>query len=146
MSMRFGATATVLAALLVLGLSGCIRLHPPTPQERADRVVDHIVTKLDLDPNQKLQLQEIAQEVLAKGAELRAHRDEDFAELIDLLKSDSIDPTRFKVDVAMQQARAQDLVAFIAEKLRQFHDLLTPEQRAKAAQMLEEFRARHLHD
>jgi Spy/CpxP family protein refolding chaperone len=143
MKTRIGITAVALAALLTLGLSGCMRFHHRTPQERADRLVCHIVAKLDLDAGQQLQLQRIEQEILAKGAELRAQRDGDFAEMIDLLKSDAIDPTRFQVDVAMHQARASQLVAFIGDKFREFHDLLTPEQRVKAAQLLEEWRASH---
>ena len=143
MKTRIGITAAALAALLALGLSGCMRFHHRTPQERADRVVCYIVAKLDLDAAQQLQLQRIEQEILAKGAELRAQRAEDFPEMIDLLKSDTIDPTRYKVDVATHQARASQLVAFIGDKFREFHDLLTPEQRVKAAQLLEEWRARH---
>ncbi len=143
MSARIGIIAAALAALLALGLGGCSRFHHHTPQERADRMVRKIVAELDLDQAQQEQLKRIEGEVLAKGAELRAHRDEDFAELITLLKSDQIDPNRFKIDVDMHQARAHELIAFIGEKLREFHDLLTPEQRQKAAQLLEEFRARH---
>lgn len=142
MSVRIGIIAAALAALLAMGLGGCGRFHHHTPQERADCLVQKIVARLDLDQGQQQQLKRIEGEVLAKGAEMRAHREGDFAELIALLKSDQIDPTRFKIDVDLHQARAHELVAFIGEKFREFHDLLTPEQRQKAAQLLEEWRAR----
>ena len=134
---------TALAALLTLALAGCIHPRPPSAQERADRVVKHIVSALDLDADQQRQLQRIEQEFLAKGAELGSHRDETCDELITMLQSDTINPERFKIVVAEHEARAQQLIVFLGQKFREFHDLLTPEQRAKAAKMIAEFRDRH---
>lgn len=136
---------TALAALLALALAGCIHFRPPTAQERADRVVKHLVSALDLDAAQQRQLQRMEAEILAKGAELGSHRDETCDELITMLKSDTINPERYKIVIAEHEARAQQMIVFLGAKFREFHDLLTPAQRAKAAKLVEEFRDRHHH-
>jgi Spy/CpxP family protein refolding chaperone len=108
-------------------------------------VVEHLAAKLELTSGQRQQLEQIKGEVQAKRAELQAHREESFEELLGLLQSERIDDTALKVAVAGHQARAHELIAFAGDKVREFHALLTPEQRAKLVAELREFRARGDH-
>lgn len=140
MRRRIGILALLLAALLAFVVGGCARWRPHTPEERADRMVEHLAEKLDLSPEQRLQLEQIKVEVLARQAEMLAHREESFDEILAMMQSERIDDTRMKIAVADHQARANELIAFAGEKLKEFHDMLTPEQRAKVVAALQDFR------
>ncbi|WP_221249106.1 Spy/CpxP family protein refolding chaperone [Desulfuromonas versatilis] len=131
--------------LLLVSVGGCTRWSHGPPQQRADHVVAHLVEKLDLEQAQQLQLEKIKLEVLAKAAEMKAHRAESFDEMLGLLQSERVDDATLRPLVAGHQARASELIAFFGEKFAEFHALLTPEQRARAAALLQEKRARGHH-
>lgn len=141
MRMPGGTTALMLAILLSFMASGCARWHHRTPEERADRVAAHLVAELDLDETQQQQLEQIKQEVLVQQAKLRSHRAASHEEILRLLRSGHIDDAQLAEAVARHQTQANELIAFFGDQLRKFHDMLTPEQREKAAASLEDFKA-----
>ena len=134
-------TALMVAILLCFMASGCARWHHRTPEERADRIAAHLVAELGLDELQQQQLEEIKQEVVVQQAKLRSHRTASHEEILRLLRSERIDDAQLAEAVARHQAQADEMIAFFGEKLRKFHDMLTPEQREKAAASLEDFKA-----
>jgi len=141
MRMRSGTITLMLAILLSFLASGCARWHHRTPEERADRLAAHLVAELGLDEAQQQQLEQIKQEVLVQQAKLRAHRSASHEEILRFLRSERIDDAQLAEAVARHQAQANELITFFGEELRKFHDMLTPEQREKAAAALEDFKA-----
>jgi len=133
---------SILLAVVVVALTvaGCYR-H--TPEERANRVVDHIASKLDLNDTQKAKLNAIKDEFVAKAPAWRKTREETFTELITLMKEPTIDQGKLNALVDKNKGQADELVGFIFAKYAEFHDLLTPEQREKAAKEMEEWRGHH---
>lgn len=128
-----------LAAVIVLFLVGCAR----TPEQRANRIVEHIADDLKLNESQKVELYKIKDEFLARRLDMIAARNEGYDEAIQLMKSDTIDRGKLDELVKKSQSRTDDTIQFFFTKLAEFHDMLTPEQRTKVAEHMEKFRERY---
>ncbi len=132
---------SLLAILAVtLTVAGCYR---PSAEERADKIVSRIASKLDLNDTQKAKLNAIKDEFMAKAPAWRKTREETFTELIALMKEPTIDQAKLNTLVEKNKGQADELVGFIFAKFAEFHDMLTPEQRAKAAKEMEEWKGHH---
>lgn len=129
----------VLAVLSALVFTGCYR----TPEQRAAHFVDRISDELKLDEAQKARLDRIKDEFLAKRLKMVKDRDEVYDEAIGLMKSDAIDRAKLDALTEKTRGRTDDAVKFFFAKFAEFHDMLTPEQRAKVAEHLTEHREKH---
>ena len=128
---------TVLAVMLTA--AGCYK----TPEQRADRIVGRIAEKLDLTDAQKAKLDSIKDEFMAKLPAMRKNREETFDAVIALMKSPQLDQTQMTALVDKNKAQADEFITFIFAKFGEFHDMLTPAQREKAAQELEKWKEHH---
>ncbi len=128
----------VMTALLTT--AGCYR---KTTEQRAQGMVDSIVAKLNLNDVQKAKLNAIKTEFLAKTPAMKKTREESFDQMIALMRSPSIDPASIKALQEKNRAQADDLIGFIFDKFAEFHDMLTPEQRDKAAKEMEHWREQY---
>jgi len=126
----------IILAIITLG---CQR----TPEQRAQAIANHIVEKLELNDAQKKQLNSIREEFVAKSPAMRTSREETFNELVALIKSPKIDKDKVNTLVDRNRQQADECISFFAAKFVEFHDLLTPEQRDKAAREMEEWKGRH---
>lgn len=129
--------AAALAALLLL--ASCAR----TPEQRAARMVERISDDLGLDDAQKARLEKIKDEIMARRMEMLAARSEAYNEIIELMTSDRIEPSRLDALAEKGRERTNDAVKFFFDKFAEFHDMLTPEQRAKVAGKLREHGEKH---
>ncbi len=128
----------VFAVLIIaLTVAGCYR---KTPEQRAEKIVNAIEKKLDLNETQKAKLEAMKQEFLAKAPAMKKTREESYDQLIGLMRSPSIDPGVVTSLVDRNKAQADDLIGFLFAKFTQFYDMLTPEQREKAAKEMERWR------
>jgi Spy/CpxP family protein refolding chaperone len=125
----------VVLALIALVAAGCSR----TPEQRAECYVKHISKELKLDDVQKAKLEKIKDEFLAKRPEMIKTREETVKEANALMRSAEIDKARLDALVAKSQAHANDMVAFIASKFTEIHEMLTPEQREKLVAHIEKY-------
>jgi protein CpxP len=126
--------------LMALTVTGCYR---KTPEQRADRIVNDIVKKLDLNETQKAKLETIKQEFLAKGQEIKKTREETYDQMIGFMRSPSIDQAALSGLVEKDKAQLDDLNSFLFAKFTEFHGMLTPEQREKAAKEMEYWREKY---
>ena len=126
--------------LSMLTLGGCYRR---TPEQRAERIVNNIAEKLDLNEAQKAKLSAIKDEFMAKGPAMKKVREETFDEVIALMRDPKIDQDKVNALIEKNKAQADDFIEFIFAKYVEFHDMLTPEQREKAAKQMEEWREKH---
>jgi Spy/CpxP family protein refolding chaperone len=124
---------TMLAAIVVLILSGCTR----TPEQRAEHMVKYLASELKLDDSQKARFDKIKDEFLIKRPEMIKMREETVREANDLMRSAEIDKTRLNALVDKNQTQANDMMRFVAAKFTEIHDILTPEQREKLVVMIE---------
>lgn len=128
-----------LAAVVVVFLVGCAR----TPEQRAARLVEHIADDLKLDEAQRVELYKIKDEFLARRLDMITARNEGYDEAIQLMKSDTIDQGKVDELIKKSQSRADDTIQFFFAKLVEFHDMLTPDQRAKVAEHMEKYGKKH---
>jgi uncharacterized membrane protein len=123
----------LLTALLVLGVTGCCH---KTPEQRAERVVRHLITTLKLDAVQRAELEKMKEEFLVKRSEMIKRRQETMNDLKEMMMSPQLDQARLNTRMEKIQAHTSDLIRFISAKFAEFHDMLTPEQRSKLAEQM----------
>jgi len=126
----------------VVGLAGC-RRH--SPDQKAEFMVDYVAETLDLNANQRVHLDQIKDEMLDKVVQMRADKGAMHAELIAQLGAEQIDQGRLKTMVTEHRVKMEALIDIAIEKLAEFHQTLTPEQREKLVAKLENFQKWHGH-
>lgn len=127
----------VLTAFLIT--AGCYR---KPPEQRAETMVGKIAERLNLNDTQKTKLNAIKDEFLSKGKAVQKTRQETSDQMIALMRSPEIDQGELKALAEKNKAQMNDFVDFFAAKTVEFHDMLTPEQREKAAAEMERWKER----
>jgi Spy/CpxP family protein refolding chaperone len=126
----------------VAGLEGC-RRH--SPHQKAEFMVDYVSETLDLSESQKAHLDQIKDELLEKGIQMRADKAAMHGELIAQLRSEEIEQERLKAMVTEHRVKMEEMIDLAIVKLVEFHKTLTPEQREKLVAKLESFKKWHGH-
>ena len=126
----------------VAGFTGC-RRH--SPGQKAEFMVDYVSETLDLDASQQAHLDQIKEELLEKGVQMRAERGTMHSELVTQLRSEEIDQGRLKSLVTEHKVKMEALIDLAIVRLAEFHKTLTPEQREKLVAKLESFKKWHGH-
>ncbi len=142
MKRRYVIPLIGLAAIAALVMTGC---HRATPEQRAERVVQHLVSTLNLDNLQTEKLQKMKAEFLAQRPDMRKMHAETLADLKEMMLSPQVDEARLNSRREKVQAQADDMIRFVFARFTELHDLLTPEQRGKLAAEMEKHAERHHH-
>ena len=139
-----GLYISLIAVLLigVVGFAGC-RRH--SPGQKAEFMVDYVSEALDLTESQRAHLDQIKDELLEKAMEMRADKKTMHAELVTQLKNEKIDKDRLKAMVNDHKSKMEELIDLGIDKLAEFHETLTLEQREKLVAKLESFKKWHGH-
>jgi len=133
-----------LIAILVPGLllfSGC--RHKGHHGKAAYFIMDYIVETLDLTEPQEAQLNEFKDELVEKGQDIRHKHRAFHDEIIVQIKSDTIDQQRLKDLIAENRAQMDEMISLMIARLAEFHQTLTPEQKAKLVNKLKNFKKLH---
>ena len=136
----------LLIGMLVSGMvvfSGC-RRH--SHSHKAAFMVDYISETLDLNESQQAQLEQIKDELMAKGQQMHADKEAMHEEVVAQLRSEEIDQVRVKALIAEHRAQMDEIVDLIVVRLAEFHKTLTPEQKEKLIAKLETFKKWHHRD
>lgn len=96
-----------------------------------------IAWQLDLDDDQKQDLHQIMTEVADEVNKLRLERNSRCREVAGLMRQDVVDRDLMDQMIARKFAGMQAVADLAAERLADFHESLTPEQRDKAAKKIE---------
>ena len=139
------ASYIALIAVLFSGLltfSGCRRHRP---QKGAEFMVDYMTEVLDLNDVQMETLEQIKEEILEKAEQMRADGKATHKEVMTQLGSDVIDKEQLKKAIANHRSQMDEMVDLAVDRLVEFHQLLTPEQKAKLVSKLEKFKKWHRH-
>ena len=128
----------LLTVLLTLIISGCF-YHNRTPEQRAEHVVQHLVSTLNLDAAQTAKLEKMKEEFLARRPDMEKEREESLKDLKEMMLSPQIDQARLKARTEKIQAHADDMIRFVSAKFTELHDMLTPEQRSKLIEEMEKY-------
>lgn len=138
-SRRFGIRiATVVTALTLVATLLYCRKHR-SAEERAEWMTKRITKELDLNDSQKAKLQTIKDEILARHKASKEPRAALMQEAITLVRSDALDKAKV-ADLKKRHAQLHNARKdFFIEKVIEFHKVLTPEQRNKAADLMQKF-------
>jgi len=123
-----------------LFFSGC-RSH--SPLGKAEFMVDYIAETLDLNDQQRAQLDGIKEEFMAKAEAMRADRKAMHDAFMTELRKAEIDPQLLKGLITQKQEQMTEILDLAVTRLAEFHRTLTPEQREKLVAKLEYFRQKH---
>lgn len=132
----------LLMLVMFFGVSACRPWKHKSPEERANWLVKRISKELDLSEGQKQVLNKIKEEFLAKHRSERPQMQENVRSLSELVRSETIDQAKLAELRKKHRAQRESMENFFVEKALEFHKILTPEQRAKAAELLQKHFAR----
>ena len=127
----------LLTVLLALIVTGCF--YHRTHEQRAEHVVQHLVSTLNLDAAQTAKLEKMKEEFLARRPDMEKAREESFKDLKEMMLSPQVDQARLKARTEKIQAHADDMIRFVSAKFTELHDMLTPEQRSKLVEEMEKY-------
>lgn len=128
---------------LVFGVgffSGC---RPHGHHRGAEFVVDYVSEVLDLTEAQQQQLNQIKEELMAKREQMHATKARYHDEIVAQLLSEEINQARVKEIIAEHRAQMDEMVDLMVGRFAEFHSTLTPEQKTKLVNKLEEFHKWH---
>lgn len=135
-----GLKKTLTVFSLILAASVFVYCRPwkhKSPEDRAEWMTKRITKELDLNDAQKQTLAKIKDELLAKYKADKSARDAIFQEMTALVQTDSIDKARLQDLKKRHVAQREAMENLFMDKVVEFHKVLTPEQRVKAAKSLE---------
>jgi Spy/CpxP family protein refolding chaperone len=141
------AAFSLVAVVGLAGFRGCGHQHdgrdPAQLAAMATDRLDGLLDDLDATPAQRATIQGLKDQLLAQVQKLHAERQADHAAL--LAEWNAEHPDRAKI-MALIDQRSAELTALAhqaADAAIQAHDVLTPEQRAKAAKKMERMHKHH---
>jgi len=134
-----------LIAFLFIGIAGFAGCRRHSPHQKAEFMVDYVSETLNLNESQKEHLDQIKDELLEKGMQMRADKAAMHSELVSQLRSEEIDQESLKAMVTGHRVKMEEMIDLAIVKLAEFHKTLTPEQREKLVAKLESFKKWHGH-
>ena len=132
-----------LIAFLLIGVAGFAGCRRHSPHQKAEFMVDYVAESLDLNESQRAHLDQIKDELVEKGIQMRADKSAMYTELVAQLRSEEIDQDRLKAMVTDHKTKMEELIDLGIVRLAEFHKTLTPEQREKLVAKLESFKKWH---
>ncbi len=130
------------AVLSALVIAGCCH---KTPEQRAEHIVKHLVSTLNLDSGQTAKLEKMKEEFLARRPDMAKMREESMADIKEMMLSPQIDQAKLNARMEKIQSHADDMIKFVSAKFAELHDLLTPDQRTKLVAEMEKHAERYHH-
>jgi periplasmic protein CpxP/Spy len=107
------------------------------PEKRAEYIVNKLTKKLDLTKDQQEKVNKIKDEILARTKAIRNDRTVLREELASLIKSERLTKDMVNKFIDKRKSKMDEIRPFLVEKFIEFHNILTPEQRAKLSEKTE---------
>jgi len=134
----------ILKGLIVL--CGCGLLFVAcnrTPEQKANYVVEKIVSKLDLETNQTQKLHELKDQLLKVKRDRSADKKEMHNDIKKLLLSNRIEASDVKDIISRKEKIISEEFSDVFTKFQDFHASLSSKQKNKAVSILEKFHDKH---
>jgi Spy/CpxP family protein refolding chaperone len=131
---------TLSSLFLITGFAACRHGYHRGGFDEFDieAATNRIASRLDLSETQKAELKTIAGEITAKAKEMHTDRQTRHQELADLVRQEAISRVEVDQKIDDKLTKMKELADFAADRLIAFHATLTPEQREKVAEHIEE--------
>ena len=108
-------------------------------------IMGMIAEKLDLTADQKAAVEKIKDQIKEKMDAKKGNREEMMDEFANEFKKDNMDRNKLKEMDQQREQNMQEMKNFMMDKMIEFHDILTPEQRIKAVDAMKEMKGK-FHD
>lgn len=134
----------VLVMFIITGVAGFGFARGFYDKHRGDGpwgfMIGKIAGELDLNDQQKAEVEKIRDEIKAKMESNKPDRNNDMAEMEQMFRSDSFDKQKALDLMKQNDAKRDEMRSFMLDEVAKFHSILTPEQRNKAVDKMKEFR------
>jgi len=103
-------------------------------------IIEKISENLNLTPDQKAQVERISGQIKEKMDLKKQTREGMLDEFANEFKKDNIDRNKLKELSGKKDQEMEEMKQFMMDKIIEFHDILTPEQRDKAMVSMKEMK------
>ena len=132
-----------LIAVPIIGLLTLAGCRHPGHHKGALFIIDYLTEVMDLTDEQQARLDEIQDELMTKAKDMRAEHKNMHDLIVAQLGSESINKQELKEEVANHRAQMDSLIDLAIDRLAEFHQTLTPEQKDKLVNKIEKFHKWH---
>ncbi|HMT12504.1 MAG TPA: Spy/CpxP family protein refolding chaperone [Ignavibacteria bacterium] len=124
----------VLVMFIITGVAGFGFARGFYDKHRGDGpwgfMIGKIAGELDLNDQQKAEVEKIRDEIKAKMESNKPDRNNDMAEMEQMFRSDSFDKQKALDLMKQNDAKRDEMRSFMLDEVAKFHSILTPEQRS----------------
>ena len=126
-------------------LSGCHRgcFRNASPEDKANYIAKKVASELDLRPDQKIKLDKIKADLLARKVDFQAVHAGFKDMMLGQLRSATLDTAKLNAGLDDREAKIKELRGFLVAEMAEFHAMLDSTQREKLASRLERMGGRH---
>lgn len=103
-------------------------------------MIEMVVKDLDLNAQQKSEVDKIKEEIKVKMDAKKTDRKADMEEMMQMFRTDNFDKTKALELMKKNDAQRDEMRNFMLDETAKLHSILTPEQRNKAVDKMKEFR------
>ena len=145
MKKRNAVIITLLSFLLVIGLTACKHRGPHLFFDEFFReaAVKRIAAQLDLTDIQKSDLNQIVTDLAQRAKEMHTESEKHRRDVTELLQQDRIPRDAVDRLINDRMNRMKELADLVKDRVIDLHASLTPDQRDKLIELIEERHARH---
>jgi len=134
----FGIITVIASALAAPFLIGC---KPPRhPEDMVEQIFKDISDELNLTEAQKTLLSSIRDEFIEQGRKRQEEQERMHQDLSRLIMSDRIDTDEVKARIKEKHAEFENMIDLAVDRLAEFHDTLTPDQKEQLVKLMEKHR------
>jgi protein CpxP len=132
-----------MVALLALGsvASGC--RHHSTPEEKMDRVIEYLTDDMNLTGEQIEMLDKLKGDLILEIEDIHTVKKGAHDIIISQIKSDVMDQQQVMSAIDSVRTEIDDAIAVAVSRLADFHQTLTPEQKAQLIEQLDDLKKLH---
>ena len=133
-------------ALIGIFISGALIFtgcRPHSHQGKAEFMADYIAETLDLTDEQRVQLDGIKDEFIAKAKEMHAQKEAMHAAFMAELRKEEINQENLKDLIDQKRAQIDEFINLAMDRLIEFHKTLSAEQREKLVKKIEYYHEKH---
>ncbi len=120
-------------AMFLIGCRGRFCSWKCSPEDKADYVVKKLSKELNLSGDQRVKLDRIKTDLMARKADFQSLHAGLRDELLSQLRASKVDPEKLNQSLDSREAKMKELRGFLVGEFAQLHDMLDSTQREKLA-------------
>ena len=131
----------LLVAVAVLAVSSCSHRRATTPKN-SKRMVNHIARKLDLSDEQKEEVTVLVNETFKTFEARRSAFGDEIESANILFLQDELKADDILSVMEEHESEREEMKRYMADQMVRFHAILTPEQREKFVEEMDNFKSK----